>query len=387
MPDMTLSSRGLIEKLVSFDTTSRESNLALIDFVAGYLDDLGVKSTLIHDADRRKANLWATIGPDDVGGVVLSGHTDVVPVDGQAWDTDPFKVAERDGCLFGRGTSDMKSFVAGALAAAPSFASQRLKTPVHFAFSYDEEVGCLGIGGIIGHINAGGQKPRLVIVGEPTAMQVVDAHKGVFTVNTVVEGLEAHSSAPDDGVNAVQIAADLVGRLNDLRRDLSVPDLCDPRFDPPYSSIQVGTIHGGTARNIIPRSCEFAWAIRPLPGVDVRPHFDRWVAGIERDVVPAMRAVHPACCVRHRMGPVVLALSPDPGSAAEALAFKLTGANRSLAVSYAAEAGAFQAAGIPTVLCGPGDIAQAHKPNEFIALDQVAAAEKFMADLLVELRS
>jgi acetylornithine deacetylase len=200
-----------------------------------------------------------------------------------------------------------------------------------------------------------------------------------------VEGLAAHTSAPQDGVNAVQVAAELIVRLNDLQRDLSAPELCDPRFTPPYSTVQVGTIAGGTARNIIPRSCEFGWAIRPLPGVDVRPHVQRWVDAIEREVVPAMRAVHPACCVRHRLGPVVQALSPEPGSPAEGLAFKLAGANRTSAVSYAAEAGAFQAAGIPTVICGPGFITEAHKPDEFIALEQVAAAERFMQGLLREL--
>jgi acetylornithine deacetylase len=384
-----LTSRELIDKLIGFDTTSRDSNLALIDFVRDYLDGFGIASTLIFDETRRKANLWATIGPDDIGGVVLSGHTDVVPVDGQPWDSDPFNVIERDGRLFGRGTSDMKSFIAIALARVPQFRAASLRLPVHLAFSYDEEVGCLGVHGIIDHLKvgqlAGRPLPRLAIVGEPTGMQVVDAHKGVFSVNTEVIGLEAHSSAPQTGVNAIQVAAGLIGRLDDLQRELAAPGLTDNRFEPPWSTIQVGTIGGGTARNIIPLRCEFGWAIRPLPGVDVRPHFERWVEAIEREVVPAMQAVHPSCCVRHRLGRPVQALSPEPGSPAEALAFRLAGANRTIAVSYAAEAGSFQAAGIPTVLCGPGHISEAHKPNEFIDLSQVAACEAFMDRLVGEL--
>ena len=379
------TSRDLIDQLVAFDTTSRESNLGLIGFVRGYLHEHGVASTLIHDAEGRKANLWATIGPQDRGGVVLSGHTDVVPVDGQPWDTDPFAVTEADGRLYGRGTSDMKSFIAVVLAKVPQFLAAPLKTPVHLAFSYDEEVGCIGVHGIIDHIRAGtsGPLPKLAIVGEPTNMQVVDAHKGVFSVNTEVIGLEAHSSAPQSGVNAIHVAAEVLGRLKELQQELEA--FRDERFEPPFSTIQVGTISGGTARNIIPLRCEFGWAIRPLPGVDPRPHFERWRDRVEKDLMPAMQAVDPSCCIRHRMGPVVQALSPQPGSAAEVLAFRLAGANRAHAVSYAAEAGAFQKAGIPTVICGPGDIAQAHKPNEFIELSQVAACESFMDRLTASL--
>jgi acetylornithine deacetylase len=380
-----LTARSLLERLVGFDTTSRESNLALIHFVQDYLTACGVRSTLIHDSGGTKANLWATIGPPERGGVVLSGHTDVVPVDGQPWDSDPFAVVERDGRLYGRGTADMKGFVAVILSKVPDFAAAPLQTPVHIALSYDEEVGCLGVHGIVDHIRSSGPLPRLAIVGEPTRMQVVDAHKGVLSVNTEVVGLEAHSSAPQAGVNAIQVAAEIVARLRDLQADFETER--DDRFDPPWSTVQVGTIAGGTARNIIPLRCEFGWAIRPLPGVDPGRRLAQWAERVEQELLPAMQALSPSCCIRHHIGPVVQALSPQPGSEAETLAFRLAGVNRSFAVSYAAEAGTFQQAGIPTVICGPGDIAEAHKPNEFIELSELGACEAFMDRLILELRS
>lgn len=382
-----LTVRQMIDKLVSFDTTSRDSNLQLIDFVATYLRGFGIEPAILYSPDGAKANLYATIGRPDIGGVALSGHSDVVPIDGQAWDTPPFTVTEKDGRLYGRGTADMKSFPAVALALLPEFLARPLKVPVHIALSYDEEVGCLGVGGIIDHIRAGQRMPQLVIVGEPTEMQVVDAHKGVMAVNTRVTGLEGHSSAPHLGVNAVQVAVDLISRLMRLQTELQAPDLLNDRFAPPFSTVHVGHIHGGTARNIIPAHCDFLWEIRPLPGYDPHPLYDRFVAEAEREVLPAMRAIHPGAAIEHTIIADVEGLKAEPGSPAETLALKLVGSNRTYAVSYGTEAGQFQRGGMPTVVCGPGNIREAHKPNEFIELSQVAACEVFMRKLIAELRA
>jgi acetylornithine deacetylase len=380
-----LTSRALLERLVAFDTTSRDSNLHLIDFVADYLRGFGIDSHRIVDPTGKKANLWASIGAGGTGGLVLSGHTDVVPVDGQPWSTDPFVVTERDGRLYGRGTSDMKGFIACALALVPDLATARLKEPVHLAFSYDEEVGCIGVHGIIDHVRAAGIRPRLCFVGEPTNMQVVDAHKGIVVVRTTVTGLEGHSSAPQDGVNAVEIAAQLIMRLVELHHDAQKPENQDARFTPSWSTITVGTIIGGTAHNIIPRHCSFEWQIRGLPGLDQDRLIADYAAWAEREVAPAMRAVHPQATITHDVLAGTVALRPDPGSPAETLALKLAGSNRTQAVSFAAEAGIFQAATIPTVIIGPGSIREAHKPDEYIELSQLAAADAFMQRLLAEL--
>ena len=382
-----LTVRQMIDKLVSFDTTSRDSNLQLIDFVAGYLRGFGVEPAILYSPDGAKANLYATIGRTDIGGVALSGHSDVVPIDGQAWDTPPFTVTEKDGRLYGRGTADMKSFPAVALALLPEFVARPLKVPVHIALSYDEEVGCLGVGGIIDHILAGQVAPQLVIVGEPTEMQVVDSHKGMLAVNTSITGLEGHSSAPHLGVNAVQVAGEMIVRLLMLQKELQAPELLDPRFEPPYSTVHVGHIHGGTARNIIPARCDLAWEIRPLPGYDPHPLYERFTAELARDLLPAMRAVRPDAAIVHTILSDSVGLRAEPGSPAESLALKLVGSNRTYAVSYATEGGHFQRGGMPTVVCGPGNIREAHKPNEFIELSQIAACETFMRKLIAELRA
>ena len=385
MPESQYNSVEMIKKLVSFDTTSRVSNLELIDFVADYLSALGVESHLIHDDSGEKANLYATIGPSDVPGIVLSGHTDVVPVDGQAWDSDPFTVVQQDDKLFGRGTSDMKSFIAIALAMAPEFADTKLKTPIHFALSFDEEVGCLGAPLMIEKMDQFGAKPRAVIIGEPTKMSVVNAHKGVCSFFTTVRGLERHSSETHRGVNAIAYGAELVAFLSTLGEDMrdrhSYPE---SGFDPPYTTVHVGTMHGGTAQNIVPLNCTFSWEYRLMPGEDASDIRNRFQAHVDEVVLPKMHAVDTSTGIDTEVRAFVPGLAPEDGSPAEALVLALARKNTTEVVAYGTEAGQFQQAGNPAVVCGPGSIAQAHKPNEFIALGEVRACEIFMRRLLDE---
>ena len=265
-----LSPVKMLARLVAFDTTSAKSNLALIDWVANYLAGYGIASHLSYDEGRTKANLYATVGPEDAGGVVLSGHTDVVPTAGQNWTSDPFALVERDGRLYGRGSADMKGFIATALALVPEMVRRRLKTPIHLALSFDEEVGCLGVVHMLREIERALPRPRLVIVGEPTEMKVANAHKGVVAVHTHVVGREGHSSGTHRGVNAITAAAELIHFLADLAAELARrpprPGSADGEFDPPYTTINVGTIEGGTALNIIPKACFIRWECRPLPG-------------------------------------------------------------------------------------------------------------------------
>ena len=372
----------MIERLVGFDTTSRESNLELIGFVAEYLGEHGIDSDIIHDESGRKANMHAVIGPARAGGVVLSGHTDVVPVDGQTWRTDPFVVREAEGRLYGRGTADMKSFIAVALALVPEFLARDLRVPIHLAFSYDEEVGCLGALRMVPRIVAGAALPAVVIVGEPTDMTVVNAHKGLRGFTTTVTGLEAHSSATHIGVSAVSVAAELIGHLRELAEEMASRAEPESRFDPPYTTINVGTVAGGTALNIIAKECTFVWEYRLVPGDDEDEIIDRFEAFARDTLLPRMHAVSGATSIvteeRARVRPLV----PEDGSPAETLVLALARKNACGAVSYGTEAGIFQEAGMPSVICGPGSIRQAHKPDEFIELSEIEACVRFMRRLL-----
>jgi acetylornithine deacetylase len=372
----------MAKKLVSYDTTSRDSNLDLIGFAADYLKGLGIDATLIHNGEKTKANLYATIGPADVPGVVLSGHTDVVPVDGQDWSTNPFEPVESEGRLFGRGTSDMKSFIATALALAPDMVAADLKMPIHFAFSYDEEVGCLGVHGIISHLSGIAPLPRAVIVGEPTDMKAVNAHKGVFAYRTSVHGLEAHSSATHIGVNAVMYAAQLVSYLAELAKDQRENHGDHHRFDPPYTTVHVGTIRGGTALNIIPKECSFVWEYRLIPGQSEQAILDRFNAYANDVVLPQMKEVSAQADIVTEAKGRVAPLVPESDSPAETLAMMLAGTNQTDVVSYGTEGGIFQEAGVPTVVCGPGNILQAHKPDEYIEIAQIDACEQFLRKLI-----
>ena len=372
----------MIRKLISFDTTSRDSNLALISFVADYLSGHGVPSTLIPDPSGKKANLYATLGPTDVPGIVLSGHTDVVPVDGQKWETDPFEMVEKQGRLYGRGTADMKSFVAIGLSLVPDFMAQPLAIPIHFALSYDEEVGCLGAPLMIERMGDLAAMPQIVIVGEPTNMCVVNAHKGVYSFHTMVTGLEQHSSRTDQGVNAVQYAARIISFLVDIAIEMrDERDKPDSGFTPGYTTVHVGTVQGGTAQNIVPRKCAFTWEYRLLPGEDPDEIRNRYDALIANEILPAMHKVDPNTGVETEVRAVVPGLVPENGSPAEELVLKLAQRNATEVVAYGTEAGQFQSAGVPTVICGPGDIAQAHKPDEFIEISQIEACIGFMGRL------
>ncbi|MCP4994807.1 MAG: acetylornithine deacetylase [Gammaproteobacteria bacterium] len=371
----------MIEKLVSFDTVSRNSNMALIDFVRSYLSEHGVESHLVPNEDGSKANLYATIGPMVEGGVVLSGHTDVVPVDGQVWDTDPFTVVEKAGRLYGRGTADMKSFIAIALALVPQMLESELERPIHFALSYDEEVGCIGAPYMIREMAKVLPRPLAVIVGEPTRMRIVNAHKGIGSFTTTVTGYEAHSSQIERGVSAVMTAARLITFLEEMMFENRNGASPDSPFEPPYTTIHVGVINGGTAVNIISRHCDFSWDVRTVPGDTSLEFVERFRDHCE-PLIEEMRRVSPDCNITTVIKSDAPALRPEPGGAAEQLCHHLSDDVSAGVVSYATEGGQFQEVEFSTVVCGPGSIDQAHKPNEYIEISQIEAAERFMRKLV-----
>jgi acetylornithine deacetylase len=375
------SPHDMIRRLVGFDTVSAKSNLDLIHFARDYLEGFGVVSRLTFDAGRNKANLLAMIGPRVPGGVVLSGHTDVVPVAGQPWDTDPFTVVERDGRFYGRGTADMKSFLAIALALVPEFLAAKLRVPLYLALSYDEEVGCLGVGGLLADMTKELPQPAVAIVGEPTSMKLINRHKGFYSFITTVTGRDGHSSATHRGVSAIAYAAEIIGFLTKLGADLARQGPFDDGFDPPYTTVNVGMVGGGTAVNIISRQCSIEWEFRPIPGFDIPSVRRRFDAFISESILPRMRAVAAEADVATALHSGSPPLVPEADSPAEALVRLLTGANAAHAVSFGTEASLFQEAGVPTVICGPGSIDQAHKPNEFIDLDQIEACIAFLRRL------
>jgi acetylornithine deacetylase len=378
----TIDSQKMVTRLVGFDTTSRNSNLALIEFIRDYLDGYEVKSELVFAEDGKKANLYATIGPEDQRGILLSGHTDVVPVDDQDWHSDPFKLVEKDHRLYGRGSCDMKSFIAVVLLLVPEMVQRRLRTPLHLSFSYDEEVGCIGVRRLIGALADRPNRPRLVIVGEPTMMQVGIGHKGKHTLRCHVHGHEAHSSQIHLGVNAIEAAAEIVAELKAMARRKRDQGPFDPDFDPPYSSIHTGLIHGGTALNIVPKDCEFDFEVRPLPGDDLDVMISELQNFVANRILPEMRAVRPESNIVIEELSSAPGLNTPPDHEVTQLAAALTGENATTKVSFGTEGGLFQAAGIPAVICGPGSIDQAHKPDEYIELDQIARCERFLRRLI-----
>ena len=375
----------MVGRLVAFDSTSRESNLALIDFVRDYLERWRVKSDLVYDATRRKANLFATIGPSDVGGVMLSGHSDVVPVDGQDWASDPFKLDSRDGLLYARGAADMKSFIAVMLAKVPVFVSRALAVPIHLALTYDEEVGCLGVRTLVAALATREVKPRLCIIGEPTLMKPVIAHKGSRRLRCHVHGHEAHSALPHLGVNAIEAAAAVVTHINGIARKKRTGGPIDPAFSPSYTTLQTSVIAGGTASNIVPNECRFDFDIRHLPEDDPDVIVDD-VKRFAASLLPEMQAVSAQAGIAFEETNTVAALSIKPDEEVVQLALALSGANGTGKVSFGTEGGFFQQGGIPTVICGPGSIEQAHKADEFIALDQIKQCEDFIDRLIERVR-
>ncbi len=329
--------------------------------------------------DGAKADLFATIGSGD-GGIGLSGHSDCVPVEGQKWTSDPFTLTERDGKLYGRGTCDMKGFVACVLASVPLFKSRRLKEPIHIIISYDEEVGCTGVRPLIARLGKDLPRPRAVIVGEPTSMKVIDTHKRIDAYRTRVTGREAHSSMPALGVNAIAAAAELIGELERLAADIATKQN-DARFEPPYSTVMVGTIEGGTAHNIVPKTCEFQWQVRSLPQAAPAEVPRDLTAFAKNSLLPRMRCVTKDASIDTETEGSVPAFVAAPGSPAVALALELTGTGHTHAVSYTTEAGLFEQAGCPAVICGPGDIAKAHAPDEYVPIAQLDACLAFLAGL------
>jgi len=380
MKGPSYSATELLARLVHFDTTSNRSNLPLVRFVEDYLAQHGIASHLVPNAEGTKASLYATIGPAAVSGIALSGHTDVVPVEGQSWTSDPFVLTERDGRFYGRGGADMKGFLACVLAAVPDLKKRHLTVPVHLAFSYDEEVGCIGVRPLIAEIGRRFVRPRVVIVGEPTSMSVVDAHKGPVRWRVDIQGRAAHSSMAPLGVNAISVAGKLLAELTRIEQELKAAPR-DERFDPPYATLQVTRIDGGTATNIVPVSCRLDFDLRALPGVDASAIDRRIRAFADRECVAEMRRVAPEAGIEVRIANEVPPFASGPNSEAVALALHLAGQNETHAVSYATEAGLFQAAGSPAVVVGPGDIAQAHIADEWIAKDQLDKCMGFLTRL------
>jgi len=381
---VTMTPKEMLAKLVSFNTESQRSNLDLIHFSRDYLASLGVESRLAPSPDGEKANLYATIGPKVDGGVVLSGHTDVVPVEGQDWTSDPWTLTERDGKLYGRGTCDMKGFDAIALALVPEMLAAPLKRPIHIALSYDEEVGCRGARVMIEAMLKDGMQPSAVIVGEPSMMQVVTGHKGGLRMRTTVRGHAVHSSRIDMGVSAVMVAGELIHWSNETMATNKARTPSSNGFEPPYSTLHVGVVQGGTAVNIAAERCMFTHEVRCIPG-ELQEDYVALYRGKLAEVEARMKAIAPGTGIDFEVTSDTPAMGPETDGAAEALCRRLTGDNGSHVVPYGTEGGLFQRAGWSTVVCGPGDIAQAHQPDEFLAVSQLEAGTEFVRKLIGEL--
>lgn len=363
----------ILDTLIAFPTVSSDPNRALIDYVSDYLSDCGAKVERVQNDDGSKANIFATIGPDISGGLVLSGHTDVVPTEGQNWSSDPFKLRHsEDGAkVFGRGTCDMKGFIACAMAIAPELAKRRLKRPMHFAFTYDEETGCLGARKLIAHLEKRETKPATAIIGEPTMMKIIEGHKGCNEYTTEFHGLEGHSSRPDLGVNALEYATRFITRLLDLRADLMAraPEGC--AFVPPFSTVGLGKLESGTIHNVIPHYAELFWEMRPVQRADADFVKSQLKAYCEHDLLPAMRAVYPEAAIKTTVVGEVDGLEPTSENEARDIILELTGQNSVDLTSYGTEAGLFQNMGLSAVVCGPGSIEQAHKADEYVDTRQL----------------
>ena len=379
------ASRAMIERLIAFNTVSRDSNLGLIEWVRDYLQGFGAKTRLTHDATDKKANLFATLGDSKKPGLILSGHTDVVPVDGQDWSTDPFVATERDGKLFARGSADMKGFIGIALTQAPKFVAalneNRLDAPLHYALSYDEEVGCLGVRGLIRDLEENGIRPAGCVVGEPTSMQPIIAHKGTHRFRCSVHGREAHSSYVTHGVNAIEYAARLVVFIRQIADRLAQIEQRDYGFTVPYSTLSTGLIHGGIAANVVPKDCVFQFDMRTLPQASPDALYQE-IRAYAETLAAEMRRSDANSGIELQWMSQTAGLAAAETDGIVQWAMQLSRNTTVGKVCYGTEAGLFQKTGVPTVICGPGDIAEAHRPNEFVALDQLAQCESFMERIL-----
>jgi acetylornithine deacetylase len=381
--DMTV--KDILARLVAFDTTSAKTNIPCAEWICAYLAAHGVDSISLPAADGIHANVFASIGPTGTPGIGLSGHMDVVPVTGQPWVTDPFDLVEKDGRYWGRGTTDMKGYLACMLALVPEMKAARLSKPIHLMFSYDEEVGCTGVVEMVEKFGVSLPKPEVIFVGEPTRMTVVDAHKGGYRFTTTIKGKDAHSSKPQLGVGSILVAADLMQELKRIEERLK-PVTHNARFDPPHLTITVSSIEGGVAHNIIPPLCTFTWGVRAMPGHDAPSIAAELQAYAEKNLLPAMRKVHPECAIETELHGFIPPFWTGEASPSRSLALKLVGQNATYAVPYGTEASHFQAAGCSTVVCGPGDIDQAHQPNEFIDITELDNCTAFLRRVINEIR-
>jgi acetylornithine deacetylase len=379
------SARAMIERLIAFNTVSRDSNLGLIEWVRDYLTKQGATTRLTHDATGKKANLFATLGDSNKPGLILSGHTDVVPVDGQNWDTDPFKATEKDGKLYARGSADMKGFIGIILNQAPKFVSalnaNKLDAPLHYALSFDEEVGCLGVRSLIRDLEENNIRPAGCVVGEPTSMQPIIAHKGTHRFRCAVHGREAHSSYVTYGVNAIEYAARLVVFIRQLADRLAQLEQRDYGFTVPYSTLSTGLIQGGIAANVVPKDCVFQFDLRTLPNASPDALYQE-IRSYAESLAREMKSIDEASGIDLQWMSQTVGLAASESDAIVQWAMQLSKNPSVGKVSYGTEAGLFQKMGVPTVICGPGDIAEAHRPNEFVALEQLAQCEAFMERIL-----
>jgi len=384
MPDIART-REILADLVAFPSISSASNLDLIAYASDLLGAAGARLSVIRDESGTKANLFATIGPDGDGGIVLSGHTDVVPVDGQDWTSDPFALREAEGRLYGRGTCDMKGFIACCLAMAPEFAARELRRPLHFAFTYDEEVGCFGARALMAELARAGVRPSAAIIGEPTMMRIIEGHKGCYEYTTEFRGLEGHGSQPDRGVNAVHYAVRYIARLLELAEELKRRAPAESRFQPPWTTLQVGRFEGGAARNIIAGHAVVEWEMRPVQPADADYVKENIQAYIDDVLKPAMKAVSAEADIMTHVVGEVEGLEPVAESEARRIVSELTGLSEAEVVAFGTEAGLFQRAGISAVICGPGSIDQAHKPDEFVSVEQLASCLSMLERLKARL--
>ncbi len=364
--------KSILRDLIAFPTVSADSNLAMINYMADLLHNAGAQVDVITAPCGTKANLFATLGPVQDGGIVLSGHSDVVPVADQIWSSDPFEMVEKDGRLYGRGACDMKGFIAATLALAPQFANQTKTRPLHVAFTYDEEIGCFGAKHLAETLVARGLSPSAAIIGEPTQMHIIEGHKGCYEYSTHFHGLEGHGSAPDLGVNAVEMAVRYVGRLLELKDQLRSMAPAASRYDPPWTTLNTGAIHGGTAHNVIASRAQVDWEMRPVQSSDADFVKTALHTLCQDDLLPQMRAVFPDARIELETIGEVAGLIPTQTNEARQIIQELTGANGADLVAFGTEAGIFQALGMDVVVCGPGSIEQAHKADEYVAVDQLA---------------
>ena len=380
-PPTRIATAEMLERLVAFDTTSRNSNLKLIAFVRDYLDAQAVPYRVSTDETGNKANIHAIIGPQQPGGIALSGHVDTVPVDGQNWSSDPFTLRRDAGRLYARGACDMKGFVAACLAAVPDLRACNLARPLHLFISYDEETGCEGAQRLVRDLDESGLKPALCVVGEPSGMKPILAHKSKLNLRVRVRGKPGHSSEPDKGVNAIFAAAKAVGYVASEAHRVAQEGPFEDGFDPPHTTIHVGTIQGGSILNIIPEHAEFIMEWRAIPGDDAARHVERLKTYVATHIEPAMHAVDPATGFTFEVANVLPGMEIAPDHALTLMVKQITGANSAGKVSYGTESGYYQAADIPTIICGPGHIAQAHQPDEWVAQDQLDTCDAFIRRL------